>query len=191
MSILNWIIRHANKEYPRQARIAAIAFEGLIFVVTIPGLLIYLATLENPNVSISECSAFLVIGGLIALCGIALALWTVWVQFHKADGTPIPIMATKKLLTDKPYSFCRNPMALGTILFYTGISVIARSYLAVGTTIVFTLFLVVMIKVFEEKEMALRFGQDYIRYKKETPGFIPRIRRRQSPNKPFCDDKKK
>jgi len=92
MSIWNLVIRQANKEYPRQARIAAIAFEASIFMVIIPGLLVYLAALENPKVSISECSAFLVIGGLIAICGLSLALWTIWVQFHKAHSTPIPIM---------------------------------------------------------------------------------------------------
>jgi len=158
MSIWNWVIRQAKKEYSPQARIAAIAFEVAIFLVIIPSLLVYHSRLENGRVSISERPAFLVIGGLIAMCGISLALWTMWVQFHKAHGTPVPIMATKKLLTNKPYSLCRNPMALGTILFYTGISVIARSYLSVGTTIVITLFLIVMIKAFEEKEMALRFS---------------------------------
>jgi protein-S-isoprenylcysteine O-methyltransferase Ste14 len=175
MSILNWVVRQAKKEYSPAARIAAIASEASIFLVIIPSLLVYLSRLENGNVSISEGAAFLVIGGLIAICGMSLALWTIWVQFHKAHGTPIPIMATKKLLTNRPYCLCRNPMALGTILFYTGISVIARSYLSVGTTIVITLFLIVMIKAFEEKEMALRFGEDYMRYKKETPFLIPRV----------------
>jgi len=175
MSIWNWIIRQAKKEYSRQARLAAIAFEAFIFLIIIPSLLVYLSILENGRISKSECSVFLVIGGFIAMCGISLAFWTMWVQFHKARGTPIPIMATKKLLTNKPYSFCRNPMALGTILLYIGISIIARSYLSVGATIVITLFLIVMIKLFEEKEMALRFGESYMRYKKETPFLIPRV----------------
>ena len=173
MNIWNGIIRQTKKEYSRQARITAMAFEGFIFVITIPGLLVYLSLSENGKVSVSEYPVFLVIGGFIALCGISLALWTGWVQFHKAHGTPVPIMATKKLLTNKPYSFCRNPMALGTILFYAGISVIVRSYLSIGTTIVIMLFLIVWIKSFEEKEMALRFGEDYMRYKKETPFLIP------------------
>jgi len=175
MSIWNWIIRQAKKEYSRRARLAAIAFEAFIFLVIIPSLLVYLSTLENGRTSKSGCSVFFVIGGFIAMCGISLAFWTIWVQFHKAHGTPIPIMATKKLLTNKPYSFCRNPMALGTILLYIGTSIIARSYLSVGATIVVTLFLIVMIKVFEEKEMALRFGESYMRYKKETPFLIPRV----------------
>jgi len=76
MSIWNWIIRQAKKEYSRQARITAIAFEVSIFLIIIPSLLVYLSILENGKASISEYSAFLVIGGLIALCGISLALWT-------------------------------------------------------------------------------------------------------------------
>jgi len=177
MSIWNAISRQAKKEYSAKTRIAAMAFEGSIFVVIIPSLLVYLSSLENGKVSISEYPVFLVIGGLIALCGISLEFWTVWVQFHKARGTPIPIMATKKLLTDKPYSFCRNPMVLGHILFYAGISIIVRSYLSAGAAAAFALFLIVWIKAFEEKEMALRFGEDYMRYKKETPFLIPRVYR--------------
>jgi protein-S-isoprenylcysteine O-methyltransferase Ste14 len=175
MGILNWVIRKAKKEYSRKNRIVAIAFESLIFLIFIPSLLVYFSILENDRVLKSGCFVFLITGGFIAICGVSLALWSVWVQFHKARGTPIPIMATKQLLTSKPYSFCRNPMALGTILFYVGISIIARSYLSFAVTIVFTSFLIVMIKVFEEKEMALRFGDSYIRYKKKTPFLIPRI----------------
>jgi protein-S-isoprenylcysteine O-methyltransferase Ste14 len=175
MSIWNRVIRQAKKEYSPRARIAAVVFEACIFLVIIPGLLVYLSTLENGKVSISGRPALVVIGGLIAMCGKSLAMWTVGVQFHSARGTPVPIMATKKLLTNKPYSLCRNPMALGTILFYTGISVIARSYLSAGTTMVIALYLIVMIKAFEEKEMALRFGEAYIRYKRETPFLIPRV----------------
>ena len=175
MSVLNWIVGRAEKEHSCRARAIAIAFEGLIFIITIPGLLIYMSLSENGGVAISEHPVFLVVGVGIALCGISLTLWTVWAQFSRAGGTPIPIMATKKLLVDKPYSFCRNPMALGTILYYAGISVVVRSYLAIGTTVVIMLFLIVVIKTFEEKEMVLRFGEDYIRYKKETPFMMPGV----------------
>ena len=164
MSIANWIAANAKKEYSAKTRIVATAFPGLIVVILIPTLLVYLSTLENSTLSENNGVALLVMGGFVAMGGISLGLWTVWVQFHEARGSPVPIMATKKLLTNKPYSFCRNPMLLGTILFYTGISIGARSYLAAGATVAFTICLIVWIAVFEEREMVLRFGEDYMCY---------------------------
>jgi protein-S-isoprenylcysteine O-methyltransferase Ste14 len=188
MNIWNGIIRQTKKEYSKQSRITAVAIESIVFIFAIPGLLVYLSLLENGRLSIVEHPVFLVIGGITALCGISFALWTVWAQVYKARGTPVPVMATKKLLTDKPYCFCRNPMAFGTILFYAGISIIVRSYLSIGTTIVFMLLLIVIIKTFEEKELSLRFGEDYLQYKKDTPFLIPRVsrlkKRKMSDNKP-------
>ena len=68
-----------------------------------------------------------IIGGLMILAGWLLGLWTNYVQFTLGRGTPVPVMATQKLLIGPPYSYCRNPMALGTIVAYLGLSVVAGS----------------------------------------------------------------
>ena len=57
---------------------------------------------------------------------------------------------------------------------------------AIGAYVIFRLS-----SVLEERKLIDVFGQDYKDYMKETSGFIPRIRCRQSPHKPFCGDKKK
>jgi len=177
MGLMDWVISRGKKDRSRKVRIAAIVFGGSIFVVAVPCLLVYLALCENGEISTSEHPVFAFTGGVVSICGISLSLWTVWVQFHKGKGTPVPIMATKKVLVCKPYSFCRNPMGLGMIVFYMGISVIVRSYLAAGATVFIVLISVVYIKTFEEKELALRFGEEYMQYKKATPFMIPRISR--------------
>lgn len=84
-------------------------------------------------------------------------------------------MATKKLLTDRPYSFCRNPMALGTLMFYFSIAMVIRSFIAVLVVFLFALILIALIKLVEEREMSIRFGDDYSRYKQITPFMIPRV----------------
>jgi protein-S-isoprenylcysteine O-methyltransferase Ste14 len=111
----------------------------------------------------------------LAALGLCLALWTVWAQFRHARGTPVPLMATKKVLTDKPYSYCRNPMALGTLLFYFGIAAVTSSFRAVFAVFLFALFLLIYIKLIEEKEVSLRFGEEYSRYTQRTPFIIPRL----------------
>jgi protein-S-isoprenylcysteine O-methyltransferase Ste14 len=47
-----------------------------------------------------------------------------------------------------------------------------------GSAIIVLLFaglLLIYIKRIEEKEMELRFGQDYLAYKQQTPFLIPRF----------------
>jgi len=64
-------------------------------------------------------------------------------------------------------------MTLGTILAYSGIVVMIGSYTSLLFVVIFGLILLTYIKVVEEKELALRFGQEYLDYKKETPFIIP------------------
>lgn len=121
---------------------------------------------------------------LLAVFGLLLALWTVWVQFRHARGTPVPAMATKKLLTDRPYSLCRNPMALGTLMYYSGTVLYTRSFIPILVVMVFGLFLVSYIKLVEEKELFLKFGNDYLMYKRRTPLLMPRLRFHRRKSKP-------
>ena len=90
-----------------------------------------------------------------------------------AKGTPSPTMATQKLLVGGPFSVCRNPMALDTILAYLGIGVVVGAPFAVGVVALFTAVLTLYIKTVEEKELLARFGDEYAAYKQHTPFLIP------------------
>jgi protein-S-isoprenylcysteine O-methyltransferase Ste14 len=43
------------------------------------------------------------------------------------QGTPAPMMPTRRLLVTGPYHLCRNPMVLGTIIAYLGVVVLTGS----------------------------------------------------------------
>jgi protein-S-isoprenylcysteine O-methyltransferase Ste14 len=169
------LIRQARKEYSARARLAALACESAVFVFAIPGFLFWLSTVGEDSWRFELPAKLWICFLFLAALGLGLGLWTVWVQFHHARGTPVPIMATKKLLADGPYSLCRNPMAFGTIVCYFSIGIVSESFLAVLAVVAFALFLVVYIKVVEEKEMTMRFGDEYARYRQTTPFIIPRI----------------
>jgi protein-S-isoprenylcysteine O-methyltransferase Ste14 len=72
------------------------------------------------------------------------------------------------------FRYVRHPLYLGAILFYLG--------LAVSTASLFSLVLLVVIFLFynyiagyEERLMEIRFGEDYVSYKKRTGKWLPRI----------------
>ncbi|MBK6433755.1 isoprenylcysteine carboxylmethyltransferase family protein [Candidatus Amarolinea dominans] len=87
-------------------------------------------------------------------------------------------MATQKLIVRPPYSFCRNPMTLGTIVAYLGIGVILGSPGAALVIILGAAALLTYIRRAEEQEMIARFGDEYLAYRDRVPFIIPRLRRR-------------
>lgn len=115
---------------------------------------------------------------LFMIPGWLLANWSVKVQYSSGKGTPIPLMATKKLVTEGPYRYCRNPMALGTSLFYAGIPIWLGSVSAVPLAMIYPAGIMVYNRFVEEKELEARFGSEYLEYKERTPFLIPKIFRR-------------
>ena len=87
----------------------------------------------------------------------------------------MPLMATQKLIVQPPYRYCRNPMALGGIGMYLGAAILFRSIGAMIVVLIFASLLLAYIKRVEEKEMEIRFGQEYLAYKQRTPFLIPRF----------------
>jgi protein-S-isoprenylcysteine O-methyltransferase Ste14 len=69
-------------------------------------------------------------------------------------------------------------MTLGTILAYLGLSIAAATIVGVLLVAALTALLLVYIKRMEEKELAERFGEEYVAYRRDVPFIIPRMPRR-------------
>ena len=176
------ITKWAEREFGFPARFSATILAGVLFVFLIPYALSRVAPnidrqLGLPSIVFGLSSSLL--GGIFILLGLAYALWSIIDQLFLARGTPLPVMATKKLLITGPFKHCRNPMSFGTLLLYFGIGIFIGSISAIGMVLIFMILLITYIKKIEEQELELRFGEEYLAYKKETPFIIPRI----SPNK--------
>jgi protein-S-isoprenylcysteine O-methyltransferase Ste14 len=89
------------------------------------------------------------------------------------------MLPTQELLTRGPFRYCRNPMTLGTILFYLGVGIIAGTIAGLGLALCFGALLVFYLKRFEERELAERFGEAYLQYKQDVPFIVPRLEKRQ------------
>jgi protein-S-isoprenylcysteine O-methyltransferase Ste14 len=174
------LLKQTSREYGPKPRLALLAVAGVIFIIILPLALLRLGgwldrALGWPALSYPPANAIL--GGLMALAGWLLGLWTNYVQFTLGRGTPVPVMATQKLLICPPYSYCRNPMALGAIVAYLGVSVVAGSLGAALLWLLGAVVLLTYIRLVEEKEMVARFGEEYLAYRRRVPFIIPRLRR--------------
>lgn len=100
------------------------------------------------------------------------------VQVRLGHGTPVAIVPTQRLLVVPPYTYCRNPMVLGTATAYLGIAVWRGSLSAITLVLVIAALLLAYVKVLEEAELEARFGPDYLEYKRATPFLIPHLVKR-------------
>jgi protein-S-isoprenylcysteine O-methyltransferase Ste14 len=118
-------------------------------------------------------SLFLLIFGFI------IDAW-ILVTFRKASGTPMPFNPPAKLITTGVYAHVRNPMAVAGILIGEGLGFLLGSLSLILIFVpLLTLLGALYLKAVEERELELRFGQEYLEYKSKVPMFIPRFRRQK------------
>jgi len=171
-------LKQASHEYSPKQRMVALLFLAPIFLFVLPYFFIRLGArldqwLQLPPILYLPFNWIL--GCLLILPGWLFGMWANYSQFNIGRGTPVPLMATQKLIVQPPYTFCRNPMALGAIGMYLGVAILFRSIGAVILVLLFAGLLLIYIKRVEEKEMEIRFGQDYLAYRQQTPFLIPRF----------------
>ena len=109
--------------------------------------------------------------------GLGLVIWSVQTLYIAGLGTPAPAVATQKLVQTGPYRYSRNPMTLGAGLFYLGLAALAGSWIVFLLVLLVFISLLTFIYIHETKELAERFGVEYLEYRKEVPFLFPRIPR--------------
>jgi protein-S-isoprenylcysteine O-methyltransferase Ste14 len=168
----------AQREHSAAGRIGLLLLAGPVFLILLP----FLVAVVGPRVDrrlglrpLMIRGVNGILGGLLLVLGFSLGFWSIVTQLTRGRGTPLPVMPTQELLTEGPFRYCRNPMTLGTILAYLGIAVAVGT--TAGTLLVSALAgsLLTYLKRLEEGELAERFGEAYLAYKREVPFLIPRL----------------
>jgi len=97
--------------------------------------------------------------------GILLVIFG-WKQIYSAKG---------KLVTTGIYRYVRHPQYLGFLLITLGMNV---QWLTILTLALWPVLAVIYYRLAkkEEKDAEEKFGEEYLRYKRTVPAFIPRLR---------------
>ena len=175
---MNRYKKWASREYSLKQRLLALIPAFFLFVLILPYLLMVLlprmdAWLRLPSLYFGLVN--IIIGSLFLGIGGIYGFWSIYSQLSRASGTPLPMMPTQKLLIDGPFKQCRNPMTFGTITAYLGVGILVGSVSSIVLILIIGGLLLTYIKRFEERELKMRFGDEYVVYKKTTPMFFPRI----------------
>ena len=96
-------------------------------------------------------------------------------------GAPFDIVLSRRLATDWMYTWTRNPMVLATLACLLSVGLWLQSGLFVAWVLILvTPAWVVYLKLYEERELEIRFGQSYREYKARTSFLWPRKPRAQA-----------
>jgi protein-S-isoprenylcysteine O-methyltransferase Ste14 len=111
---------------------------------------------------------------LVVLSGAILFL-TVANLALKGLGAPFAVALSRRLTTDWLYAYTRNPMVLASFIFFLSVGLWIQSalFLLWMLLLVMPVWLLI-VKVFEERELEIRFGPSYLEYKSKTPMLFPR-----------------
>ena len=180
MKLVDKIAQASNKPLSPRRRLAATIAPIFVFFGLFPALLFLIPTFVLDKwfnwPTFANVTIRVIVGSVLTVLGVFFLLWTIKAQREIGKGTPMPLMATRKLVVEKPYSYCRNPLAFGLVNFYFGISIFIGSPSSVVVVFVFSAIILSYIKLIEEKELEQRYGDEYVEYKRRTPFIIPRLK---------------
>lgn len=114
-------------------------------------------------------AAAMILAGITPLLASALRF------IYAGRGTLVPAVPTERLVVSGLYRYVRNPMYAGGLLALAGEALLFSSRHLVYELLFFWLATYSFILVYEEPMLARRHPEDYVRYKRNVPRWIPRL----------------
>jgi len=113
----------------------------------------------------------------LVLLAVGLAFFVSSLRRFAVDGrgTLAPWDPPRQLVVRGPYRYVRNPMISGVILILCGEALVLLSWRHAAWALIFFAANVTWIPLFEEPQLAHRFGDRYREYCQHVPRVIPRL----------------
>jgi protein-S-isoprenylcysteine O-methyltransferase Ste14 len=116
-----------------------------------------------------------VIGLILMIIAGSLLVLVIFNLVLKGLGMPFALSLTRVMVTEWSYAWTRNPMILSALAFLVGLGLWLRSAIfLIWLLIVLGPVIFVFLKVYEERELEIRFGANYLDYRQRTPMFFPK-----------------
>jgi protein-S-isoprenylcysteine O-methyltransferase Ste14 len=177
------IITENKKLSRKKKRILVLIGSGIYVIIIMPiiGILVSMAMDNLLNLpKIIPPPYNLVVAPIFLIVGFFWSIWANIEIYKRGKGSPVPFKDTHTLnvVSSGPYKYTRNPMIFGYVLIWIGLGVLINSFfLTVGFALIILIVLIVIVKVWEEKNLEKRFGSHYLEYKKNVSFIIPFLKK--------------
>ncbi len=170
-SIIACYLQFTGKEYSTLYKVLSMVPGTIIFLVVSPFIVFQIASFLGAFIPLTFPRTVELVIMTGALCiGLTLMTWALFELWTKGMGTPAPITPTQRLVTSGPYRWSRNPIELGTNIYFLALGIWFDSIVTGILCMLFGLALgTLYIKLLEEKEMLTRFGKPYDEYLHSVP----------------------
>ncbi len=173
--LMELLLSFTHKTYSPIYKLLSLVPGTVVFLIISPLFLFFFSRYLSSFIPIAWPGTLEISIAVVALsAAIVLMTWGFLTLWFDGKGTPAPITPTKKLVTTGPYKYCRNPIELGTDLYFL---FLGTWFDSLTTGILCMLMGMLLgygyIKIIEERELKLRFGISYEDYVARTPLFFP------------------
>ena len=152
-----------------------------LFTLVVPGSIAVLVPLlikwDRPVAG----GATLWLGVFLLALGTLLYLRCVWDFAVSGGGTPAPIDAPKRLVTNGVYRYSRNPIYVAVLIAIAGWACLFQALALVVYGIVLFALYSFFVQRHEEPHLIRQYDGEYAAYTATTGRWLPRLRRRDRP----------
>ena len=121
-------------------------------------------------------------GGLLIGAGL-VPIVVSFIEFARADGTPVPVASPPRLVVSGFYRYVRNPIYVGFLIILIGQTLLFGTLGLVKYTAAACVVGVAAVRCYEQPKLAGKFGAEYEACRRAVPAWIPRLHPR-TPGEP-------
>jgi protein-S-isoprenylcysteine O-methyltransferase Ste14 len=111
------------------------------------------------------------LGSVFCILGIASAVWG-RITLVRAGTNVSPLKPTTAIVTGGPYRFTRNPLYVGIISFFVGLSLVIGTWWGLVVLVPAVLVLHNGVVLREEAYLERKFGLPYLEYKRSVRRYL-------------------
>ena len=155
------------------AAVVSVAW-GVALGVTFAGLLPYLLNEWHFHRPLPYWAVAQAAGGLLICAGLVPIVQS-FIEFIKANGTPVPVASPPRLVVSGFYRYVRNPIYAGFMAILTGEVLLFGSPGLLEYTAAAWCIGAAGVRFYEEPTLARKFRAEYQNYRRAVRAWIPRL----------------
>jgi protein-S-isoprenylcysteine O-methyltransferase Ste14 len=127
------------------------------------------------------------VAGVLLIGAGLVPVVSVFMQFARAGGTPLPLAPTQRLVVNGFHRYVRNPIYLGSLLIFVGEALLFGSLRLLVYAVIGWAGAAGFVRWYEEPALARRFGAEYDTYRRAVPAWRPRLHPRTPSDREASD----